>query len=266
MRALIRPYLSAYRHRQLVMSLSDREIRSSFSGSMLGATWILLRPLLSLTVYALVFGGILGLGREGGGMNFVSQLFAGMIVFQAFSELASRAPRLVLSRPNYVTKVAFPLDILPWPIAALSAIYALSSTAMLVLLHATLVGAPAWTAVLLPLVLLPALLFGLGACWLLSALGVYIRDTQEVVRVALQLLFFLSPIVWTLEMVQNPVVTDLVLLNPLAVLIETMRAALAGTPGAGPLALSITTAASVVFAAAAYAAFQRLKDGFADVI
>lgn len=270
---LLAPYRSALLHRELVKALVVREVHTTFRSSMLGAAWLVLQPLLSLLVYAAVFGGILG----NGSMTFVCDLFAGMIVYGAFADTASRAPHLVLARPNYVTKVAFPLEVLPWPLAAQAGLTALISTVILVLLYWTTVATPAWTALLLPLVLTPALLFGLALGWALAAFGVYVRDTVDIVRVALQLLFFLCPIVWTLDQIGSEVVLALVMCNPLAVVIEAMRAALTGSvtavDGVPVLAaptlaalLAATTVVALLLVSIAYRFFARLRGGFADVL
>jgi lipopolysaccharide transport system permease protein len=265
---LTAPFRSALEHRQLLKALVVREVHTTYRSSLLGASWLVLQPLLSLAVYAAVFGGILGSGS----MEFVSDLFAGMIVYGAFAETTGRAAQLVLARPNYVTKVAFPLEVLPWPVAAQSALNALISTAILLLLHGVFVAVPSWTAVLLPLILVPPLLLGLAFGWALAAVGVYVRDTDQVVRVLLQLLFFLCPIVWSLEAIQNPTLQTIVACNPLAIMIEGMRSALSGTaatlPAAWPAAVpfALVVAFAVVAAAAAYGLFQRLRGGFADVL
>ena len=263
---VVAPFRSAWRHRQLVRALTGREVLASFHTSLLGGAWLVLQPLSTLLVYALVFGGLLGLGGHQGGMAFVTSLFAGMIVYQAFAETAAKAPHLVVARPTFVTKVVFPLDVLPWPVAAQAALNALISTTMLVLLHWLLVEAPAWTAMLLPVVLLPSLVLGLGAGYFLAALGVYVRDTADVVRVVLHLLFFLCPIVWTLGDVRDPTLSSLVLWNPLAVVIEAMRAALRGGSGPGLVPLAAVASFAVLFAAAGHRFFQRVRGGFADVL
>jgi lipopolysaccharide transport system permease protein len=263
---LIDPFRSAWQRRGLVRELSRREIEVAFAGSVLGAGWLFLQPLLSLAVYALVFGGILGLTGGGGNAELVSRLFTGMIVYQAFAGPASQAAHLVLSRPNYVTKVVFPLHLLAWPAVVQAALNAAVSTVLLVLLHLLFVGAPAWTVVLVPVALGPALLLGLGASWVLSSLGVYVRDTAEVMRVTLQLLFFLCPVVWTLRDVPSETVRTLVMLNPLAIGMETCRALLTGAPGPGIAWVVAYVLLGWLAAAVGYTFFRRTQDGFADVL
>ena len=262
------PFASAWQKRKLLRELSRREIHTTFNGSILGVGWLVLLPLLQLSVYATVFGGILGLrgNDNGNGMAFVSELFTGLIVFHAFSESVSRASRLVVSRPNYVTKVAFPLDLLPWPVVSLAAVHAAISTALLIVVHVLFVDVPAWTVVLVPLVLVPVLLLGLGVSWVLSSLGVYVRDVNDIVRVALQLLFFLSPIVWPLSRVEDPTARVLLQCNPLAIAMETCRALIAGTPGLPPIWFAGLVGVSLLTVAIGHAFFRRTKDGFADVL
>ena len=265
------PFTAAWQRRQLLRELSRREIHASFNGSMLGISWLILQPLLTLVVYAAVFGGVLGLGRAAPDeppMLFVSRLFTGMIVYQAFTATVSRAPRLVLSRPNYVTKVAFPLHLLPWPILALGAIHAAIASVLLLLVHAMFVGTPAWTCVLLPAVLAPVLLLGLGVSWVLASIGVYVRDMADITKVVIQLLFFISPVVWTLDRLKDKseLIQNLDLANPLAVAMESCRALVSGTPGPGIAWVTAFMVATFVASAAGFAFFQPTKDGFADVL
>jgi len=268
----LEPFTSAWRRRKLLRELSHREILATFNGSMLGKAWLVLQPLLTLAVYATVFGGLLNLRGGDGGMTFVTSLFMGMIVYHAFTETVSRAPKLILSRPNYVTKVSFPLHLLPWPIVVLGAIHATISTLLLIVIHLIFVGTPAWTVVLLPAVIIPVLMLGLGVGWVLSSIGVYVRDTADITKVVLQLLFFLSPIVWSLQDIRHEdpevraTISQLILCNPLAVAMETCRALLNGTPGPGMGWIIALIAITVLATTGGYAFFRRTKDGFADVL
>ncbi len=129
----------------------------------------------------------------------------------------------------------------------------------------TIVGIP-FVALLVPVALGPALLLGLGASGVLSSLGVYVRDTAEVMRVALQLLFFLCPVVWTLRDVPSDSVRTLVMLNPLAVGMETCRALLTGAPGPGTAWVVAYALLGWLAAAVGHTFFRRTQDGFADVL
>ena len=260
---LLAPFQSAWQHRKLLQALSVREISTSFKGSFVGLGWLILQPLATLAVYAFVFGGLL---HGGGDMQFVSQLFTGLIIYQSFGESVQRAPRLVVSRPSYVTKVVFPLDVLPWPVAALASVHAAASMVMLMILHTLFVGVPSWTVLAMPLVVASVLLLGMSFSWILSSIGVYVRDTQEIVRVIMQMLFFLSPIVWKIEQAP-PALAEVAMYNPLAVAMETSRALIDNThPAPSTLPIVLLFGGSLVFAGIAHAFFRRTKDGFSDVL
>ncbi|MCA8964988.1 MAG: ABC transporter permease [Planctomycetes bacterium] len=260
---LLAPFLSAWRRRAVLRELSVREIQGAFSGSMLGLGWIVLQPLASLAVFSLVFGVIF---KQANGMEFVSNLFTGLIFFNAFSESVTRASRLVLSRPNYVTKVVFPLDLLPWPPVALAALHAAVSTVLLLVLHTVFVGVPTWSVLALPLVLALVLMLGLGVSFILASVGVYVRDTNEVVRVVVQLLFFLSPVVWTVDNVKGTAFHGVMSLNPLAIAINTARAMLSGENWPSLVPLVGLAVGALLLTAFGHAFFRRTKDGFADVL
>lgn len=166
-----------------------------------------------------------------------------------------------------MTKVVFPLDLLPWPVIATAALHAASSIVLLLLLQLVAAHSLPWTAVLVPLLMVPVLTIGLGISWFLATLGVYLRDTHEVVRVVVQLLFFVCPVVWTAaELEAGSALHWLVVLNPLAVAMEAVRAALTGAAWPSWPALLGFAAAALLLPAAGHAFFRRTQDGFADVL
>jgi len=110
--------------RSLVWQMASREVSSKYRGSFLGAMWTVLTPLLMLAVYTLVFGVIFKTrwaGGSGSKVEFATLMFSGMVVFNLFSEVVNRAPRLILDNTNFVKKVVFPLEALPW-VALISAL------------------------------------------------------------------------------------------------------------------------------------------------
>ena len=111
-------FLFPVRHRTLIWQFSRREVLGRYRGSLFGLAWSFITPLLMLGVYTFVFVGVFKArwpGAEaGGGLEFALQIFVGLMVFNLFAEVASRAPRLIVDQPNLVKKVVFPLEILPW--------------------------------------------------------------------------------------------------------------------------------------------------------
>jgi lipopolysaccharide transport system permease protein len=261
--------LSIWRHRELIWRLSEREIQGRYRGSVLGLTWSFVQPLTMLAVYTLVFSQVFkarwGTGEDLGPLAFAVNLFAGLIVFNLFSECINRAPGLVLANPNYVKKVVFPLEILAPVSAATAGFHALTSLMVLVIFEVAAYGRIPLSFLWLPVVWAPFLLGTLAISWILSALGVFVRDIGQLVGVLVSMLMFLSPIFFPLSALPArwlPVLQ----LNPLAHVIEQTRtvAILGELPSLAYIIVGISV--SLMACEASYRLFQRAKPAFADVI
>jgi len=132
---MIRFPADLWQNRQLWWRLTEREILGRYRGSALGLGWSVLNPLAMLAVYTFVFSQVFksrwGGLEELGPLGFAVNLFAGLIVFNLFSECASRAPNLIVNNPNYVKKVVFPLEVLGSVAVGNAGFHALTSLAVL---------------------------------------------------------------------------------------------------------------------------------------
>ena len=259
---------SLWGNRELIAQLTRREVLSRYRGSVLGLAWSFFNPLLMLVVYTFVFSVVFkarwGLGEESKA-DFAIVLFVGMIVHGLFAECVNRAPGLILANANYVKKVVFPLEILPW-VAAGSALFH-SAVSIVVLLMAQVVfqQALAWTIVFLPVVLLPLLLATMGIAWFLSSIGVYVRDVGQTIGIFTLVLLFLSPVFYPVDALPEDY-RILLLLNPLTFVIEDARRVLIWGQAPNWTALMIYASASLVVAWLGFWWFQRTRRGFADVV
>lgn len=261
-------FASFWRHRGLIRVFVVREIVARYRGSFLGLVWSLILPVLMLTVYTFVFSVVFQ-ARWGGGsesrFEFALVLFAGLIVFNLFAECISRAPGLLVGNVNYVKKVVFPLEILPW-VALGSALFnaAVSLLVLLVALGFSATGV-SWTALLLPLVFLPLALLIMGFSWVLSSLGVFIRDIGQFIGVLVTLLLFMSPIFYPVSALPDGFARWL-LLNPLTFIIEQVRGLLlwGRLPAWEGLVLYYLVALLVAWLGFFW--FQKTRKGFADVL
>ncbi len=258
---------SIWKHRELLKELVKRDILSRYQGSFGGAFWSFAYPLFMLGVYTLVFGTFFRMrwGGAGSTLEFSLVLFSGLIIFNFFSECLNRAPTLVAGQPNYVKKVVFPLEIYPWVAVGSAFFNALVSFTAWLLFYGILRGVPSATILLLPVVVAPLIPVMLGLGWILSSVGVYVRDITQVVGIATQALMFLSPVFFSLDAVPERL-RGLMLLNPLTfIMVEARRVMLQGElPNFLGLAAYLLTA--LIFSWAGFAVFQRLRDGFSDVI
>ena len=258
---------AAWRHRALLWELVKREFSGRYRGSFGGLAWSFAQPLFLLAVYTVAFGVILQArwGFPGGTADYALMLFAGLIVFNAFSECFTRAPTLVTANPNFVKKVVFPLEILPWVLVLTALAHALIGVAAWIAGYVALHGAPHPAAVLFPLVLLcfAPLLLGIG--WLLAAFGVLVRDLAQVTALLAHALLFLTPVFYSIDAVPAGV-RGILLANPLTFVVEQLRRVLffGDAPAWGGLAFYFV--AALAFAWACLAIFRRLRPGFADQV
>lgn len=259
---------SLWRNRSLIRASVKREVLGRYRGSALGLLWSFFNPLFMLAVYTFVFSEVFKARWSAGSESkteFALVLFAGLIVFNLFAECVSRAPGLILSNPNYVKKVVFPLEILPF-VTLLSAFYhLLISLTVWLVAYLILFGLPHVTVLLFPLVILPFLLFIMGLCWALASLGVFLRDVSQFIGVVVTTLMFLSPIFYPASALPETY-RQLLYLNPLTPVIEMSRDVLywGKLPDFAMLALYLLATSAIAWLGFAW--FQKTRKGFADVL
>jgi len=251
------------------MQMTRREVIGRYKGSMMGLLWSFLNPLFMLAVYTFVFSVVFKArwttsADEGKG-DFAVLLFAGMIVHGLFAEVLNRAPGLILANVNYVKKVVFPLEILP--VISMCAALFHTGVSLLVLLGAIVVvdGNLHSTMLLVPLVVLPYIIFVQGLAWMLASLGVYLRDVGQTIGIITMVMLFLSPVFFPVSSLPENM-RPLMNANPLTFIIEQVREVLiwGHTPDWAGLGLYSLMAVAVAWVG--YAWFQRTRKGFADVL
>src|SRR5258706_3073055 len=203
-----------------------REVAGRYRGLLLGLAWSFLNPLLMLLVYTFVFSVVFksrwGVGVGESKADFAIILFAGMIVFSFFAEIINRAPGLIISNVNYVKKVVFPLEILPWVSLGSVLFHSLVSLIVLLLLQLIVNLSLPWTALFFPLVLLPLLFACMGLAWFLAALGVFVRDVGQITSVVTTIFMFLSAVFYPLTALPEKY-QGWLRLNPLVLIISESR-------------------------------------------
>ena len=254
---------------ELWLQLTKRETLARYRGSALGIGWSFITPIAMLGVYTFVFSQVFkarwGGLEQAGALAFAVNLFAGLIVFNFFSECASRAPGLIVNNPNYVKKVVFPLETLGTVAVGTACFHALISLLILMLFRLIAFKSIPITLLWLPIVWLPLLLGSLACTWVLSTVGVFLRDIGQLVGVGLNMLMFLSPIFFPTSALParwQPILN----LNPIAQVIEQTRRI--SIDGLNPKSTYIIVGSiiSVVACELAYRLLKRSKRAFADVL
>lgn len=258
-----------WEHRELIRQLTWRNVSGRYRGSTLGVAWSFLLPLMMLAIYTFVFGVVFksrwGGTAETSMLSFALKLYAGLVVYGAFSETLGLSPTLIAGNPNYVKKVVFPLEILPVCTLGAALFHLLVGTLMLLACALLFTWRVSATLYWFPLVVLPLAMITLGLAWILASLGVYVRDIGQFIGVLLQVMMFLSPIFYSLEQVPAGFRTAMQL-NPLTAVVQNTRYTLLDGRWPDWRALLILTAASAVFMQLGYVWFMKTKRGFADVL
>ena len=261
-------FTSLWRNRELILASTRREIQGRYRGSFLGLLWSFLNPLFMLAVYTFVFSVVFKARwnvESASKTEFALVLFAGLIVFNLFGETINRAPTLIVSNPNYVKKVIFPLQILP-VVALLSALFhAMVSLGVWLLAYLILFGMPHATMLYLPLVILPFLLLTLGLAWALASLGVFLRDISQFIGTLVTMLMFMAPIFYPITAIPETL-RPWLYLSPLTAIIEQARNVLYWGKPPDLSLLGIYTIVSLIVAWLGFSWFQKTRKGFADVI
>jgi lipopolysaccharide transport system permease protein len=262
---------SLYKNRELIWNLTKRELKSTYQSSFLGALWPLILPLMMLLIYTFVFSVVFearwstNTAEETPRGEFALVLFAGLTAFNLFSTVILRSPALILSVPNYVKKVVFPLEILPVVVVGAAFITSLINVVLIIIGRLIVFQALPFTLFLLPLAYLPLILITLGLSWFLSSLGVFVRDLAQAISIVVQVLLFVTPIFYSVEQVPERL-KFLVVLNPLAPIIESFRQILlwAQFPDWGTWGLA--TFLSALIAVFGFAWFSTTRKAFSDVM
>jgi lipopolysaccharide transport system permease protein len=262
------PVLAVVQNHRLIRSMARRDILARYRGSFGDIFWTVLNPLLLMATYFFVFGIILQtrFGPDQSRTGFALYFLAGMLPWLAFSEPVGRAAYVILDHRNFVKKLVFPLDTLPVNQVVSGLVTELFGAAVFVVGLLIVRHAVPATVLWLPVLVIPQLLFTLGVCWFLAALGVYMRDLGQIMALILTLWFFITPICYPESAKLSPAIAAVMRQNPLYVLVRGYRAVfLEGhAPELFPLMKLWAIALALFFLGHVW--FYRLRKSFADVI
>ncbi|MDP2370084.1 ABC transporter permease [Rhodoferax sp.] len=263
---------SLWRHRALILQMTQREVVGRYKGSFFGLAWSFFNPILMLAVYTFVFSVVFK-ARWGSAASAVAEsktdfavvLFVGMIVHGVFSEVLNRAPTLILNNQNFVKRVVFPLEILPVVTMGAALFHGLVSVTVLLFAFVLFNGFLHWTVIFLPLVLLPLVVLTLGLGWMLASLGVFLRDVGQTTGIVTTVLMFLAPVFYPVSALP-PAFRPWLMANPLTFIIEQAREVLVWGRQPSWLGLGVYGLIAVAIAWLGFAWFQKTRKGFADVL
>jgi ABC-2 type transport system permease protein len=230
-----RRVLEIWRSRQLLFNMVSTEIRVKYKNSVLGLFWSLLAPAMALLVYAIVFGVAL----KNGYPKFVILLFAGLLAWNLFQTAVLTATGAIVNNAGLVKKVSFPREILALASVGSASVFFFFQACVMVIFLVAFHWRPAFGELwLIPVALVPLLVFGSAMAIFLAAVNVYLRDTQHLVEVIVGAAWFWAcPIVYSFQKIVYPKLNDhyhilwLYFLNPLVPIVLTFERVLYARTG-----------------------------------
>lgn len=257
------------RHRDLLAAFTIRAIRQRNKGTLLGMAWTVVHPLLMMSLYSTVFGVIFN-GRYGvlpgeTAANYAIGIFLSLTIFQLVAEVMAQSNHCIILSRNIVKKVIFPVEILPVS-QVMASLFFFFVSMILVVVGIEIFGPGlSWKALLFPLILLPVVFLSLGIGWLFAALGVYLRDLENLMQFLSLILLYSSAVFYTIDRIPDALYSFMKF-NPLAHLIQQARKIMLWDQNLQWEPMIYSYSVSVVLFALGLVVFSRAKRKFADVL
>jgi len=254
-----------FKHRTLFWGFVNQEIKGKYAGSIFGLIWSIVLPLANLLIYIFVFTVIfkIRLKPEDGTESFVLYLLCGLLPWMTFSEALGSSPGIFVGKANLITKVAFPIELLP--ISGVAVVFFMNSIGMLLFLcFLAIQGYCNVSWLVLPVVMGVHMLFTLGLVVLIASLSVFIRDIQQIIGVVMSLWLYLTPILYPITMVPEQI-QWILYLNPMCLFIELYHQVLLSQIIPWGMLLNCFLLAVFMFIGGA-GFFGKSRNAFADVL
>jgi len=253
-----------WRYRELLFFFAWRDVKIKYKQTVLGVTWTVLQPVATMVVMTVLFGRLVGLEGQTGGIPYPVFVFAGLLPWNLFAECLGGASNSVVNSGHIITKIYFPRLLVP--IAAVGANlvnFAISLTVLFgLMLYYRLMPGP--EVLLLPILLGLLVMASLSVGILLSAVNVAYRDVRHMLPFVVQMGMFLTPVIYPVTIIPEQY-RWLLALNPMAGIVSGFRYCLLGQPvDWGMLLVSVLTIVTA-FMASVYI-FRRIESRFADII
>lgn len=253
-----------WHYRELIYFMTWRNLKVRYKQTLLGASWAVLRPFLTMVVFSIFFGDLAEVPSDGVPYPIFS--FAALVPWGLFSDAVSVGGRSLVQNRHMITKVYFPRVILPLSSILAGVVDFLIAFVVLIGMMIYYKISPTVYVWTLPLFLLLALVTATGVGLWLAALNVQYRDVAYVTPFLTQLWLYVTPIAYPASMV--PEGWQLIYsLNPMAGVVEGFRWALLGTEqGAPGMQLVISSVVALVLLVSGYTYFRRMERSFADMV
>ena len=258
-----------WHYRELIYFMTWRDLKVRYKQTLLGVTWAVLQPFLTMVVFSIFFGGLAKVPSDG--LPYPIFAYTGLLPWTLFANALNNASRSLVSHQNMVTKIYFPRLVLPLASVVAGVVDFLIAFLVLIgiavyynltgVTHLTL----RWEMLTLPLYLLLALVTALGVALWLSALYVRYRDVNYIIPFLSEFWKFISPVAYSTTLVP-PKWQVIYALNPMAGVVNGFRWAILGTPTGPNSILFISSAVAILLLVSGLIYFRRMEKTFADTI
>jgi len=260
---VISQFRDIYRYREAVRNLVARDLKVRYSSSVLGIVWSLISPLLMTLVYYVVFTYLVPSGIQ----KFPVYIMVGLMPWTYFTSSLIGATLAISANGHLINRVYFPREVLPLANLLSNGVNFLISLVLLFVFIAVFQIPLGISLIWLPVIVLIQTAFSFGVGLLLAAVNVYFRDTQQLVEVGILAWFFVTPIIYSIDLIHNTTLKlVLQIVNPMAGLVIAYRHVLysGDWPQLGLLAITALEAAAILVVGAFV--FRRLSPAFAEEV
>ena len=255
-----------YRYRELFYILSWRDLKVRYKQTVIGVLWAVLRPLLTMLVFTVVFGRLAKMQSEGDA-PYAIMVFAAMLPWQFFSNALTEASNSLIGNANLLSKVYFPRLIVPASSVITSFVDFLISFVLLLLLMAYYQYVPSWKIFFLPIYIALSFLVAFGLGLYLTALNVKYRDFRYIIPFIVQFGLYISPVGFSSNVIPEKW-KMLYYLNPMVSIIDGFRWCIiknsTTNPFNGYALFSVSMSVAILFIAIRQ--FRKMEKTFADLI
>lgn len=252
-------FKNLYEYRELLKSSIKKDVGGKYKNSVLGVLWSFLYPLLQIAVYAIVFPLIMRSNME----NYTVFVCCGLIPWNFFSTAISRSSFTMIENGNILKKVYFPREILPISVVTSEAVnFVISTIIILAFVLGTGMGLT-WYVIFYPVILLIQYILLIGISLFVSSITVYFRDLQHFIGIALQLLFYATPIVYATNIIPESY-QWILRLNPMTFIIDGYRSIFYYQQQPDFISFGITLLVSLILCVVGYLLFSKLQKRFAE--
>jgi len=247
--------------RELLFFLAQRDVKIRYKQTALGVAWAVLQPLLTMIIFSIIFGRFVGLPSQD--VPYPLFVFAGLIPWLFFSNGVTAAASSLLNQQHLLTKIYFPRLFVPTASIGAFLVDMMISLVLYAFLLLAYGAVPGWRIIFLPFLILATVTATMGLGLTLAALTVKYRDVRYTVPFLMQILMYISPVIYPITIVPDRY-RWIAELNPMCGLIDAYRSVILGTPW-NPMAIFLGTIVNLAMLVFGVFYFRKTERLFADI-